>query len=108
MFWNSDADKVALATSGDTVKTETFSDVSTAQRRFSHGRRLFAPPAFWVWGLILAIVIFSYYCHVLDEQVTRAKTFHPPVVAQEVASIAVLQTSAKPALRRAAEPMGSR
>lgn len=81
---------------------------STAQRRFSPGRRLVAPPAFCVWGLILAIAIFSYYCHLLDEHVKRAKTIHRPVVSQEAASIAVLQTSAMPVVKRAAEPMSSR
>jgi hypothetical protein len=88
------------------VKTETL--VATAQRRFSPGLRLLAPPAFLVWGLMLAISIFSYYCHVLDEQVKRAKTFHAPVVSNEVASLAVLQTSAKPVVNGAAAPLSSR
>jgi hypothetical protein len=90
------------------VNTEAFSAVSAIPRRFSPGRRLFAPPAFWVWGLMLAIALFSYYCHVLDEQVKRAKTFHTPVVSQDVASIAVLQTSTKPAIKRAARPVSNR
>lgn len=89
-----------------TLKTETLA--STAHRPLSLGRRLVAPQALWTWGFILAIAIFSYYCHVLDEQVKRAKKLHTPVVSQEVASIAVLQTLSKPAAKGAAAQMSSR
>ena len=55
--------------------------------------------ALLAWGLALAIVVFSYYVYVLNEQVNRAETLRQAFLPKNIAPAGVEQVSAAPVVQ---------